>query len=95
MIDTSFRKKIFEAQIFSPVVRVESDDFVVKIIFNNGFIALKDFLNIRFSFEGIKPAVFGKVIDKNDIVFEAIRRHNRRSLDIRENDLKRMCRHKR
>jgi len=67
---------------------------VLKIILNNGFITCKNFMNIRFAFKWIKPDIFGKVINKYNIVFEAIRRQNWRRLNIRENNLQRMCGYK-
>ena len=94
MSNTSFRKEILEAQIFSSIVRIKSDDFVLQVIFHNGFIMLKNFLASNFSFEWIKPDVFCKVINKDYIVFEAIRRHNWRRPYIRKDNLKRVCKDK-
>ena len=43
---------------------------------------------MRFSFEWVKPDIFGKVINKNYIIFEVINRVNWRSLDIRKDNFK-------
>jgi hypothetical protein len=46
---------------------------LVKIILNNGFITLENVKNLRFTRERIKPKIFGEVIDKYDVVLEAMR----------------------
>jgi hypothetical protein len=49
-----------------------------EIIFHNSLVTYKDFLNFIFSFEGLKPYVFGEMINKNNIIFETICWHNKR-----------------
>jgi hypothetical protein len=63
---------------------------LVKIILNNGFITLENVKNLRFTRERIKPKIFGEVIDKYDVVLEAIRRCHCRGPDIRKNNLQRL-----
>jgi hypothetical protein len=63
---------------------------LVKIILNNGFITLENVKNLRFTRERIKPKIFGEVIEKYDVVLEAIRRCHWRGPDIRKNNLQRL-----
>jgi hypothetical protein len=63
---------------------------LVKIILNNGFITLENVKNLRFTRERIKPKTFGEVIDKYDVVLEAIRRCHWRGPNIRKNKLQRL-----
>ena len=64
MVNVMERKIIFECHIFS-IIRIESDNFMREIIFHNGLVMFKDFLNFIFSFQGVKPYVFGKMINEN------------------------------
>jgi hypothetical protein len=66
------RRIIFECHIFSFIIRIESDNCMREIIFHNSLVTYKDFLNFIFSFEGLKPYVFGEMINKNNIIFEII-----------------------
>jgi hypothetical protein len=66
------RRIIFECHIFSSIIRIESDNFMREIIFHNSLVMYKNFLNFIFSFEGVKPYVFGEIINENNIIFETI-----------------------
>jgi len=65
-------KKIFESCKFTAIVGIEGDDFMLEIIFNNGFKAYESSLDIRFALQRIKPCITCKMIHKDNILFKAI-----------------------
>jgi len=44
-----------------------------EIIFHNDLVTYKDFVNFKFSFKGgVKPYVFGEMINESNIIYETI-----------------------
>ena len=65
-----------------PIIRVKGNYFVLEEIFIQRLKANKNIKHMRFSFEWVKPHIFGEVINKNYIIFEVINRVNWRSPNI-------------
>ena len=72
MRNTMCLKKIFESCKFTAIIGIESDDFMLEIIFNNGFKAYESRLDILFALQKIKPCITCKMIHKENIIFKAI-----------------------
>jgi hypothetical protein len=84
-----YLKKIFESCKFTSMIGIEGDDFMLEIIFNNGFKVYECRLDIRFAFKSIEPCITCKMIHKNNIIFKVINGVHRSNLYIRENYFKR------
>jgi hypothetical protein len=87
-----YLEKIFESCKFASIIGIEGDDFMLEIIFNNGFKPYECRLDIRFAFQRIEPCITCKMIHKNNIIFKAINGVYRSSPYIRENYFKRSMR---
>lgn len=72
MRNTINMEELGESFIFSTIIRVKCDDLLIKIFFNKRFIATKNGCSVRFLFERIKPDIFSKVINKDNIIFKTI-----------------------
>ena len=58
--------------MFTPIIREKSDDFSFEEVFNKLFEAGKNQTNIGLAFERVEPDKMGKVINKDNIVFEVV-----------------------
>lgn len=65
-------EKSSKCQVFATVVGVKSMYFIFKIFFNNCFESRKDGFDFRFLLERVKPDIFGKMINKDNIIFKTI-----------------------
>ena len=61
-----------ESDVFATIISVEGLDGGVEIFFNNCSESYKNIFYIRLVFEGIEPNIFGEMVDKYYVVFEAI-----------------------
>jgi hypothetical protein len=64
MRNAMYLKKIFESCKFTSIIGIEGDDFMLEIIFNNGFKAYESRLDIRFALQRIEPCITCKMIYK-------------------------------
>ena len=76
-------KKIFHGSVLTSIVGVDCDYMCFKIIFNSSFEFGKNGKDIRFMTHRIKPDIFGKMINKDDLKSIAYGgRNGSRSLNI-------------
>ena len=67
VVNPMYRKILFKCNEFTTIVRVKTFDFGLKFVFNKMFKLRKDVVYTRFICHGIKPYVFGKMINQNKI----------------------------
>lgn len=67
MANPMYRKILFKSNKFTAIIQVKTFDFGLKFVFNKVFKLREDAAHTGFSFHGIKPNVFGKMINQNQI----------------------------
>lgn len=65
-------EKRFKFCVFSTTIRIQRNNFGVKVIFNKVFKGGKNCRDIRLVFKGVKPNIFSVMIDKNEIIEKTI-----------------------
>lgn len=71
----SFEKRL-KANVFSTIITKNGFNGAIKIFFYKSFKVREDRCSIIFMFERVEPNILREMIDKDDVVFEGIKRNN-------------------